>query len=152
MRTNMNPHTPDSIALLRVHLQDKSADELITLLLDLIQQVDEPTRQQFWNRLAPPGLATADLRYPSSELFLAELDEFARAVEQGDYFDEEAQEYYGEDPADRDYHGLEYDAEDHAGLRALRQFLTEADSYFQAGRYEVAATAYQTLIAVTIGR
>ncbi|MBE7554285.1 MAG: hypothetical protein HS126_24765 [Anaerolineales bacterium] len=65
----MNPNTLDTIALLRVHLQDKSADELITLLLDLIQQVDEPTRQQFWNRLAPPGLATADLRYPSSEIF-----------------------------------------------------------------------------------
>ncbi len=146
----MNPNTLDTIALLRVHLQDKSADELITLLLDLIQQVDEPTRQQFWNRLAPPGLATADLRYPSSEIFLAELDEFARAVEQGDYFDEEAQEYYGEDPADRDYHGLEYDPDDHAGLRALRQFLTEAGSYFQAGRYEVAAAAYQTLIAVTM--
>lgn len=42
MRTNMNPDTLDTIALLRVHLQDKSADELITLLLDLIQQVDEP--------------------------------------------------------------------------------------------------------------
>ncbi|MBE7554286.1 MAG: hypothetical protein HS126_24770 [Anaerolineales bacterium] len=81
---------------------------------------------------------------------MAELDEFARAVEQGDYFDEEAQEYYGEDPADRDYHGLEYDPDDHAGLRALRQFLTEAGSYFQAGRYEVAAAAYQTLIAVTM--
>lgn len=146
----MNPNPPDSIALLRVHLQDKSPDELITLLLDLIQQVDEPTRQQFWNRLAPPGLATADLRYPSSEIFLAELDEFATAVEQGDYFDEEAQAYYGEDPADRDYHGLEYNPDDHAGLRALRQFLTEADSYFQAGRYDVAAAAYQTLSAVTM--
>jgi hypothetical protein len=43
-------YTPDSIARLRVHLQDKSSDELITLLLDLIQQVDEPTRQQFWHR------------------------------------------------------------------------------------------------------
>ncbi len=144
----MNQNTPDSIALLRIHLQNKSVDELINLLLDLIQHVDEPTRQQFWNHLAPPGLATADLRYPSSEIFLAELDEFASAVEQGDYFDAEAEEYYGEDPADRDYHGLEYEPDDHAGLRALRQFLIEAGSYFQAGRHDVAAAAYQTLIAI----
>ena len=99
----MNSNSSGSVALLRVHLQDKSSDELIALLLDLIQQVDEPTRQQFWSRLAPPGLTTADLRYPSAETFLAELDEFATAVEQGEYFDDEAEEYYGQDPVDREY-------------------------------------------------
>jgi tetratricopeptide (TPR) repeat protein len=116
----------------------------------LIRAVGEPTRQRFWTRLAPPDLATADLRYPSAEVFLTELAEFADAVSRGDYLDEEAQTYYGDDPADREYHFGHYDLEDHQGMQRLKSFLAEADSYFQAGRFDTAAQAYEQLIAMTL--
>jgi hypothetical protein len=150
MNSKTSPLSPEYAGLLRSHLRGQSAEALIELILDLIQAVDEPTRQQFWARLVPPGVATADLRYPSSEVFLAELAEFAEAVSQGDYLDEQAQQYYGDDPADREYHFGAYDPEDHEGLQTLKSFLEEADSYFQAARYEVAADAYEQLIALTL--
>ena len=120
------------------------------MLLDLIREMDEPTRQRFWERLAPPGIATTDLRYPSTEDFLEELAEFVDAVAEGEYLDEEAQAYYGEDSFDNDYYGHEYDPDKHEGLLALRNFFREADSYFAAGRYEVAGDAYEQLIGVTL--
>jgi hypothetical protein len=55
-------------------------------------------RQRFWERLAPPTIATADLRYSSPEAFLIELQEFEEAVMEGEFFDEEALEYFGEEP------------------------------------------------------
>lgn len=83
----MTPNNPDSIALLRSYLQHKSPNELIALLLDLVQPVDEPTHQQSRNRLAPPSLATTDLRYPSADIFLAALDGFEVIVDESGYRD-----------------------------------------------------------------
>lgn len=146
----MNPDTLDSLALLQLHLQDKSTDELIALLIDLVQQVDEPTRQQFLDHLAPPEPSAVDLRSPSPEIFLSQLAAFAEAVSQGDYFDKEAQDYFEQTPAWRASHAYKYKLEDHAGLNALRHFLTEADAYFQNEQYAVAAAAYQTLLTLTL--
>jgi hypothetical protein len=52
---------PDRISHIRVYLDKKSKNELMTLLLDLVQGMGELTRQRFWEHLAPPGMATADL-------------------------------------------------------------------------------------------
>lgn len=141
----------DRLEHIRSHLEKKSKAELITLLLDLIREMDEPTRQRFWTHLAPPGVATADLRYPSPGDFLAKLEEFSEAVEEGEYFDEEAAEYYGDDSDYQYYHDQDYDPADHAGLKALQNFLAEADSYFQAGRYDVAVEAYEHLLGIALG-
>jgi hypothetical protein len=145
----MSP-TLDRIAHIRIYLDQKSKPELVELLLDLVQGMDESTRQRFWEHLAPPGMATADLRYPSSEDFLAELEEFAEKVSDGEYFDEEAAAYYGDED---DYYNErdEYDLADHAGLNALREFFHEADSYFDAGQFEVASLAYETLLSLVLG-
>lgn len=62
---------------------------MVAFLLNLVQGMDEPDRQLFWERLAPPGVATANFRYPSPEVFLAELETFAEKVSDGKYFDEE---------------------------------------------------------------
>lgn len=144
----------DNISQIRIHLQTQPAEYLVDLLIDLIQAMDEPTRQRFWERLAPPAMATADLRYSSPEAFLIELQEFEEAVAEGEYYEEEALEYFGEDPFDREYHRErygwyeEYDPDDHAGLNALAEFLAEADSYYEAGQYDVAAEAYGILIGI----
>ena len=92
-------------------------------------------------------MATADLRYPSVEDFQAELERFAEEVAEGAYYDEEAATYYGED----NYNEYEdYDPDDHAGLKALRGFFHEADSYFDAGQYDVAAQAYEILLDLVL--
>ncbi len=80
---------------IRAYLEKKNKPELVALLLDLVQDMDEPTRQRFWEHLAPPGMATADLRYPSAEDFRVELEAFAEEVSEGEYYDEEAATYYG---------------------------------------------------------
>jgi tetratricopeptide (TPR) repeat protein len=144
----------DNLSTIRTHLEDQSTTYLVDLLMDLIQAVEEPVRQRFWERLAPPAMATADLRYASPEFFLTELQEFAETVGEGDYFDEEALDYFSEDPFDREYYGDRYgyyedfDPAMHGGLNSLGDFLTEADSYFQAGQYGVAAEAYEIIIGI----
>jgi len=138
----------DRMVHIRAYLDKKSKPELVALLLDLLQGMDEPTRQRFWEHLAPPGMATADLRYLSAKDFLAELEDFAEEVSGGEYYDEEAAAYYGED----NYNDFdEYDPDDHAGLKALRNFFHEADSYFDAGQFEVARQAYDMLLDLVLG-
>ena len=138
----------DRLARIRTYLEKKNKSELVALLLDLVQGMDEPTRQRFWEHLAPPGMATADLRYPSAEDFLAELEAFAEEVSEGEYYDEDAATYYGED----NYNDFdEYDPDDHAGLKALRAFFHEADSYFDASQFEVARQAYGMLLDLVLG-
>ena len=78
----------DTLVNIRQHLTNKSADELVDLLMDLLQQIDEDTRRHFWEQLAPPGLATADLRYSSPEAFLANVDRFVAAAAARKYYDE----------------------------------------------------------------
>jgi hypothetical protein len=85
----------------------------------MVRDMDELTRQQFWERLATPGMATADLHYPSAEDFLAELEAFVEKVTEGDYYDDEAATYYGEDS----YNEYEkYNLNRHTGLNALKVF------------------------------
>jgi tetratricopeptide (TPR) repeat protein len=145
---NHHKTTPDRMAHIRAYLEKKSKKELVILLLDLVQGMDEPTRERFWEHLAPPGLATADLRYPSAEDFLAELEDFADDVSEGKYYDEEAAIYYGED----NYNETdEYDPDDHVGIKALRTFFHEVDSYFDAGQFEVARQAYDMLLDLVLG-
>lgn len=146
--SNRSKATPDRTAHIRAYLEKKTKKELVILLLDLVQGMDEPTRQRFWEHLAPPGMATADLRYPSAEDFLAELEDFTDDVSEGKYYDEEAAIYYGED----NYNETdEYDPDDHIGLKALRAFFHEADSYFNAGQSEVARQAYDMLLDLVLG-
>jgi hypothetical protein len=140
--------TSDRLAHIRAYLERKTKPELVTLLLKLVQDMDEPTRQRFWEHLAPPGMATADLRYPSAEDFLAELEAFVEEVAEGEYYDEEAATYYGEDNYN-DYD--DYDPDDHAGVKALRAFFHETDSYFDAGQFAVAAEAYDNLLGLVLG-
>lgn len=145
----------DASAQIHQHLANKSAGERVDLLMDLLQQVDEPTRRRFWERLAPPGLATADLRYPSPEAFLTQVRTFVSAAADGEYYDDEAAEYYGEDPADRSYHVERgyidaYDIEYHTGMSILRTLLAEAGSYYEAGRFDVAADAYEQLLGLLL--
>ena len=102
----------------------------------------------FGNTWPHPEMATADLRYPSAEDFLAELEAFAEEVSEGKYYDEEAAMYYGEDNYN-DYD--EYDPDDHVVVKALRAFFHEADSYFDAGQFAVAAEAYDILLDLTLG-
>jgi hypothetical protein len=145
--SNHRRATPDRLAHVRAYLEKKTKTELVTLLLDLVQDMDEPARQRFWELLAPPRMATADLRYPSAEDFLAELEAFAEEVSEGKYYDEEAAMYYGEDIYNYD----DYDPDDHVGVNALRAFFHEADSYFDAGQFAVAAEAYDILLDLTLG-
>lgn len=145
--SNRRNATPDRLTNIRAYLEKKNKPELIALLLNLVQEMDEPTRQKFWGHLAPPGMATADLRYPSAEDFLFELESFADEVLEGEYYDEDAAMYYGED----NYNEYEdYDAHDHAAIIALRGFFHEADSYFDAGQFAVAADAYDTLLDLVL--
>ena len=146
--SNHRKATPDRLAHVRTYLEKKTKIELVALLLDLVQDMDEPTRQRFWEHLAPPGMATADLRYPSAEDFLAELEAFAEEVSEGKYYDEEAAMYYGEDNYN-DYD--DYDPDDHVGVKALRAFFHEANSYFDAGQFAVAVEAYDILLDLTLG-
>ena len=146
--SNRRKDTSDRLAHIRAYLEKKNKPELVALLLDLVQDMDEPTRQRFWEHLAPPGMATADLRYPSAEDFLAELEAFAEEVSEGEYYDEEAATYYGEDNYN-DY--SDYDPDDHTGVKALRAFFHEADSYFDAGQFAVAAEAYGILLDLVLG-
>ncbi len=145
----------DALAQIRQHLANKSADELIDLLMDLLQQVDETTRRRFWEQLAPPGLATADLRYSSPEAFLADVEAFVAAASAGEYYDDEAAEYYGEDPGDRDYHVQrgyidEYDIEYHIGMSILTPLLEATVSYYEAGCFSVAADACERLLGLLL--
>jgi tetratricopeptide (TPR) repeat protein len=145
--SNRRKAAPDRMTHIRAYLEKKTKPELVALLLDLVQGMDEPTRQRFWEHLAPPGMATADLRYPSAEDFLAELQAFAEEVSEGEYYDEEAATYYGED----NYNEYEdYDPDDHAGVKALRAFFHEADSYFDAGQFAVAVEAYDRLLDLVL--
>ena len=145
--SNRRKAASDRRAHIRTYLEKKNRPELVALLLDLVQDMDEPTRQRFWEHLAPPGMATADLRYPSAEDFLSELESFAEEVSEGEYYDEEAATYYGED----NYNEYEdYDPDDHAGVKALRAFFHEADSYFDAGQFAVAAQAYDQLLDLAL--
>jgi tetratricopeptide (TPR) repeat protein len=146
--SNHRKATPDRLAHIRAYLEKKNKPELVALLLDLVQDMDEPTRQQFWKHLAPPGMAIADLRYPSAEDFLAELEAFAEEVSEGEYYDEDAAMYHGEDNYS-DYD--DYDLDDHTGVKALRTFFHEADSYFDAGQFAVAAEAYEILLDLASG-
>jgi hypothetical protein len=86
-----------SLIQIRAHLEGKSSRELVELLLDLASEMDEPTRQHFWARLASRGLATADLRYSSPQDFLEDLETLAEEVEEGGYYDEDAARYFGAD-------------------------------------------------------
>lgn len=139
--------TSDRLAHIRAYLEKKNKSELVALLLELVEGMDEPTRQRFWEHLAPSGMATADLRYPSSEDFLSELEAFTEEVSEGEYYDEDAAMYYGED----NYNDFEdYDPDDHAAIKALRNFFHEADSYFDAGQYAVAAEAYAMLLDLAL--
>ena len=145
--SNRRKATSDRLTNIRAYLEKKNKPELVALLLDLVQEMNEPTRQRFWEHLAPPGMATADLRYPSAEDFLSELESFAEEVSEGEYYDEEAATYYGED----NYSEYEdYDPEDHAAIKALRGFFHEADSYFDSGQFAVAAQAYDQLLDLAL--
>ena len=149
--TKQRKTAPDRMAHIRAYLEKKTKPELVALLLDLVQGMDEPTRQRFWEHPAPPGMATADLRYPSAEDFLVELAAFAEDVSDGEYYDEEAAEHYGEDNYN-DYGDYdEYDPDDHAGVKALRAFFHEVDSYFDTGQFAVAAKAYEMLLDLVLG-
>jgi tetratricopeptide (TPR) repeat protein len=149
-------HTPtDTLTQIRQYLTGKSADELVDLLMDLLQQMDETTRRRFWEQLAPPGLATADLRYPLPGAFLADVKTFVTAAAAREYYDEEAAEYFGEDPADRDYHVQqgyidEYDIAYHTGMSQLKSLLEATGSYYEAGRFDVAADAYEQLLGLLL--
>jgi hypothetical protein len=61
-------------------------------------------------------------------------------VAEGENYNEEAAAYYGEDNYN-EY--VDYDPDDHTGVKALRTFFHEADSYFDAGQFAVAAEACQ---------
>jgi len=148
--SNQQKTTPERMAHIRVYLEKKNKSELVALLLDLVQGMDEPDRQRFWEHLAPPGMATADLRYPSPEDFLAELEAFAEEVSDGKYYDEEAAEYYGDDNYNDYGDSNEYDPDDHAGIKALRAFFHESDSYFDAGQFAAAAKAYDILLDLVL--
>ena len=145
----------DVLTHIRQHLTSKSADELVDLLMNLLQQMDEATRRRFWEQLAPPGLATADLRYSSPEVFLADVETFVAAAAAREYYDEEAAEYFGEDPVDRDYHVQrgyidEYDIEYHTGMSKLKDLLEAANSYYEAGCFGAAVDAYEQLLGLLL--
>jgi hypothetical protein len=145
----------DVLSRIRGYLADKPANELVDLLVDLLQEVDEAIRRRFWERLVPPGLATADLRYPSPQAFQAEVAAFVDAAAAGAYYDDEAAEYYGQDPVDRSYHIErghidEYDLEVHPGMPKLKELLEAAVAYDEAGRFEVAAAAYAQLLGLLL--
>ena len=116
--SNRRKAASDRLANIRAYLKKKNKPELVALLLELVQEMDEPTRQRFWEHLAPPGMATADLRYPSVDDFLSELESFADEVSEGEHYDEEAATYYGED----NYSEYEdYDPEDHAAIKPRKR-------------------------------
>jgi len=92
-------------------------------------------------------MATADWRYPSAEDFMSESVPFAEEVLAGEYYDEDAAMYYSEDS----YNEYEdYDPDDHAAIKALNGFYHEADSYFDAGQFAVAAEAYDQLLDLAL--
>ena len=152
-----NP-TTDSLKRIRTHLEGQPIEALVELLLDLVREMEETTRRCFWARLAPPGLATADLRYPSADEYLAKLKAFAREVEKGKYYDEESQEDYDDYGYYDDYGDYDYDEDregydptSHPVLPILEEHFLETESYFQAGHYPVAAAAYRILLDITLG-
>ncbi len=145
--TNTRKTSHKRLAHICAYLEKKNKSELVALLLELVEGMDEPTRQRFWEHLAPPGMATADLRYPTSEDFLCELEAFTEEVSEGEYYDEDAATYYSED----NYNDYEdYDPDDHPAIKALRNFFHEADSYFDAGQYAIAAEAYNRLLDLVL--
>lgn len=135
---------------LHAHLTQKSSDDLITIIFELLNEVSETTRQTFWQQIAPEGMATADLVYPSAEDFLQELASFAQDVREGDYYDEEAAEQFEDsDPYQDDYGNWvedEYDFELHTGVQELKRYIEATNSYFKAGQMQVAATAYGEIL------
>ena len=70
---NQRKATLNCTAHIRTYSEKKNKSELVALLLILVQGMDGPNRQRFWEHLASPVMATADLRYLSPEDFLAEL-------------------------------------------------------------------------------
>ncbi len=150
----MDPQT-DILTQIHEYLADKSVGELVDLLMDMLQQMDEATRRRFWEQLAPPGLATADLNYSSPEIFLSQVETFVTAAAALKYYDDEASEYFGQDPVDRDYHVRqgyidEYDIEYHTGISKLKRLLDAAGSYYDAGRFDIASTAYESLLGLLL--
>ena len=99
-------------------------------------------------------MAMVDLHDTTPEVFLTELQQFEERVREGEFFDEEAREYFGQDPLDREYYQDKYgiyedfDPDMHEGLNALGGFLMKANAYFQAGQYDVAAEAYEIIISI----
>ena len=95
---------------------------------------------------------------------MVQVKAFATAAGGGEYYDDQAAEYFGEDPADRDYNvgrGYidEYDIVYHKGMSTLKKLLEDAGSYYQAGIIdpiggkhciEVSATAYEQLLGVIL--
>lgn len=150
----MTPDNDNPLDIIRDHLAEQSTTYLIDLILELIQAVDEPTRQRFWARLSPPVVVTVEPLFESPEEFVTALQEFAAAVQAGDYFSEDALEYFGADPSDRDYHRDRYgwlpdfNPDEHEGLNRLGEFLSEADSYFRVEIYDVAADAYEIITGI----
>jgi len=80
----------EGLSHIRVFLKKKNKSGLVALLLNLVQGMDEPDRQFFWEHPAPLGVSTADFRYPSPEVILAELETFAEEVTDGKYYDEKS--------------------------------------------------------------
>jgi len=68
----------------------------------------------------PTRDGNADLRYPSKDDFLANWRPLPKKFRR-EYYDEEAAMYYGEDNYN-DYN--DYDPDDHAGVKALRDSFT----------------------------
>ena len=52
--TNRRKTTSDRLTHIRAYLEKKNKPELVALMLDLVQEMDEPTRQRFWEHLARP--------------------------------------------------------------------------------------------------
>ena len=46
----------DNLLAIQAHLENQSTAYLVDLLIDLIQAIDEPMRQRFWERVAPPSV------------------------------------------------------------------------------------------------
>ncbi len=148
----MSDH-PQNKAVIRAHLDGKSESELKNLLSNLLQRADEQMMGVFWAQVTDAQLNREKLYYGSPELYLAEVKQFAKDVDDLKYFDSEIQEQY-DHYSYYDHHGGEYDdfdADSHQGIRLLKRFLKEADLYFQAREYRVVSRAYRSLQDVVFG-
>lgn len=144
----------DDLLKIRIHLQTQSKDQLLDLISELLQKADQETVAYLRSRLSPAPEPQAPWRYDTAEAFLEAVEQFAQEVAQRIYYDEEALEYFGEDPVDREYHmdryGLyeDFDPDSHEGLNKLHEFFDETNLYFEAKEYGTAAQAYDTLIYI----